>query len=197
MKYFMKKYGIGFGYSIALLIAIVLVFASLVVDTIIIIKAHSVDFVSPLFTYVQKGSSVFVWLATIYYGAYGYKVPHGNFLKNLYIIFSLYVGVNLVFCAYYNYFSYLLVFCMVITSTCSSFMAGRLDKIEKNKKIIVLVGILSFIGDVCKVTLFPINIYVITNFNRTVMWFTMSFAYVARYKVHKEAGLLDNEVNSK
>ncbi len=147
---------------------------------------------------LQTAASPITFLILIvgfaYYALIGYKKPHGNMLRYLFLFY--------VICSCYFILGYVQAYPLYVNAfgmakiVAFTYVAGRLDKVNKNKYIL---GALIFI-DIC----FDIyNIYTfarmgILNFNTFVgsissllFTVTVTLAYTIRYDLHKEAGLTD------
>ena len=140
--------------------------------------------------------SLIVALITIWYALIGYKQPHGNSLRFAYFVFSLTIGLRAIADStgseQYGKGVLLLIAALIL-----AYISGRLNKIEKNKKLMVLVGIL-FLADAIisivgarkpSLTLFRI-IGIIAPMG---FLFAFGLTYIARYEQHKEAGLEEKQ----
>ena len=129
-----------------------------------------------------------------YYALLGYKKPHGNMLRYLfllYVICSCYFQLRFIqsFPFYVNAF-------YMVKIVAFTYVAGRLDKVNKNKYI---MGVLIL----AEIAFAIYNIYTYAgagrlNFNIFLagissLTFTgaAALAYIIRYDLHKEAGLAD------
>ncbi|MBQ0136335.1 MAG: hypothetical protein KBS43_06335, partial [Oscillospiraceae bacterium] len=80
-----------------------------------------------------------------------------------------------------------------IATVLAAYIGGRLDKIEKNKPLMVVTGVVLLASVI--VVQFVLSGFI---FPRTVgtcvrlfVWIALCTAYVARYEEHKAAGLAD------
>jgi len=151
----------------------------------------------------------------LYYNFLGYKKPHGNMLRYGFLLFGSFLIIRI---AADNTFS---VGTLIITvaGIMSVYMSGRLNKIEKNKYLVVVVLILLVVHIIIKEihigpVLFSENIVadaltaapemvgakpdgitgvclILRSLGIVFQWIALSLAYISRYKAHKEAGLLD------
>lgn len=143
----------------------------------------------------ELGGSVFIILI-IYYAVVGYKKPHGNLLKVLFIVFGFYI-VFFTTIDKTDFYSYAINCCTAITALIIAYVSGRLDKINKNRVLMIIAGILLTIGAVFAVLYFfntnvPINLTTINGAIAPVLIYaSLGFVYTARYEEHKEAGLED------
>lgn len=131
-------------------------------------------------------------LLAMWYAFVGYKKPHGNVLRAVFFAFSVY----LVFqsgLAYRSgttpWTSYLLMFAALTVA----YISGRLNKIEKNKKLLVFAGILMIVFALVKIFDGSANSFsrIYGLFSSAILFAALSFAYIARYEEHKAAGLED------
>ena len=129
----------------------------------------------------------------IVYSAWGYKKPHGNMLK--YVMFLFSVGVLSQSIAPTSLQSAslgtLYDCCAGFASLLIAYISGRLNKIEKNKVLMFLAGILLSVSEVILICNMPsfrmtrLSAYLV----QPLLWFALGFAYTARYEEHREAGL--------
>ncbi len=156
--------------------------------------------------------SFIAWVITlasiIYYALAGYKLPHGNLLRFIFLLLSLTClnGVidtaqlipyhevsdlnNLLLIIGFDGISVLLI----------AYVGGRLDKIKKNYLPIVLITIAQLGESIVSVFVYDsftafsgwsCFVQVVWSFTNCIIWFDIAFAYILRYKEHKEAGLTD------
>lgn len=141
-------------------------------------------------------SDIVMIFAVLYYTFIGYKKPHGNMLRAVFFCFGVYLALNgsfdladgeaiLFYSGLGEVFSALLL----------TYIAGRLDKIEKNKFLLIIVGVIQLICST--VIAFYLHVFQ-GGFSASVSVYTMvtgiallGYAYTARYEVHKAAGLED------
>ncbi len=144
-----------------------------------------------------------VFLSVAYYTVIGYKKPHGNLLRNMFLLYSFFCAGEMIAMVFYaNEHGYLNTFfprsisMLVLIALCvvlTAFVAGRLDKIKKNFILLALI-IAALIAvsllDIGKPP-FPQLVYVLWSFVPVFVWLDLVTAYVLRYREHKEAGLAD------
>ena len=129
-----------------------------------------------------------------YYALLGYKKPHGNMLRYLfllYVICSCYFMLKGIqaFPLYVNAFGMAKI--VVI-----AYVAGRLDKVNKNKYILGALIILDICFDIYNIYTFArmgmlnFNTFV-GSISSLLFTATVTLAYTIRYDLHKEAGLTD------
>lgn len=131
-------------------------------------------------------------LLTGYYTLIGYKKPHGNLLRYCMFAFAFLLVIEMV--SFVNMSSQINMMLNLTAALLMAYMAGRLNKFDKNKYIIILILILLafsvFISpmgsasgagkDALRGSLMGITIF--------VLWLALSFVYTVRYKDHKDAG---------
>ena len=133
---------------------------------------------------------------TVYYMFVGYKIPHGNLLKYLFII----VDLTALFYFWdsftqmekaFDVYELLLLLQIAIIA----YVAGRLNKFKENIALLSIVFIMEVITFSHASVVFNIpadsimrriNVY-----NLAIIQLAMIVSYIARYKEHKEAGLAD------
>ena len=144
---------------------------------------------------VHISKTIFICLSYIlilYYGLYGYKVPHGNLLKYLMLFLALLLVNEIaleVGGKYPNLLSDRTLIPAAITGLCIvmiSYMAGRLDRFNKNIYLFAIVLVLLVVR---AVMMSHYRTIMFSNFSDVIIWFDINCAYVLRYKQHKQAGL--------
>lgn len=129
-----------------------------------------------------------------YYALFGYKKPHGNMLRYL---FLFYVICSCYFLLYYVpvYPFYANAF-GIAKIVAFAYIAGRLDKVNKNKYILGVLIVVDLCFDIYNVYTFGVLgmlnfITFIGCISSLLFTTTVTLAYVIRYDLHKEAGLRD------
>ena len=130
------------------------------------------------------------------YAVFGYKKPHGNMLRTVFLTFSILTVYASISFASHNNTSMIVSFGLIFACSASvivGFVAGRLNKIEKNKKLLAL-SLLLLIANTVVINIsmpdFMIAAVVASSIPALIL-FALIFAYVARYEEHKAAGLED------
>ena len=126
------------------------------------------------------------------YALAGYKVPHGNALRYLFLLFALVCLVGIVSVvgettkadAGYNTLRGVVVIL-------SAYVAGRLDHFKENVIIMSVIGVLMLISSIIISADFKGFFGGISCFTFFILWVDLMIAYILRYKEHKEAGLTD------
>jgi len=72
-----------------------------------------------------------------------------------------------------------------------AYICGRLNRIEKNKILMIVVGVILVALAAIQVIGTSRFMRSITSISNVVYWLTLCLAYIARYEEHKEAGLSD------
>lgn len=134
-----------------------------------------------------------MYLLVLYYVLFGYKKPHGNMLRYLFVAFAAHLAICVALSDYYQTFT-ILRFLYLPALIIVSYIAGRLNKITKNSPLMIATTIIFVI--VAIVTSFSV-LYLSTAdwilcFNELILWFDLVLVYQVRFKLHKEAGLLDD-----
>ncbi len=84
-------------------------------------------------------------------------------------------------------------FCVVLGALIVTYIAGRLNKIEKNKILLTVSGIL-LLGSCLWIIERGFEIRrLINSFEPIIIHAALSFAYIARYEEHKTAGLEESK----
>ena len=141
---------------------------------------------------------VFVLCAlTIYYAISNFKVPHGNLLKYLFLVFSLMCLVGFL-CddaaestfKTYTFINQILRGVVVIFS---AYIAGRLDRIKENTVLLVVNGLILLVTSIVNIVLYKITDLTLIIFMSSffILWVNLTIAYIFRYYGHKEAGSED------
>lgn len=138
-------------------------------------------------------------LLAMWYAFVGYKKPHGNVLRAVFFAFSVYLVFQSGLASrsdvtpgpsyFLPWTSYFLMFAALTVA----YISGRLNKIEKNKKLIVFAGILMIVFALVKLFDGHANTFsrIYGLFSSAILFTALSCAYIARYEEHKAAGLAD------
>ena len=147
--------------------------------------------------------------AIIYYALAGYKRPHGNRLRAIFILLSLtclncVIGSAIAIPNFTGNDMNLQLMIIGLDGICVlliAYIGGRLDKIKKNIIPMILITAAQIVKPVLFVSLYAdllsachglmILVNVMWNFSICVLWLDIAFAYILRYREHKEAGLTD------
>ena len=135
------------------------------------------------------GFSFIMAFLSIYYAAFGYQVPHGNFMKYLCLVYALYMAVDIVLCVAGDRQTVLRVIPSVIMVMCVSYMSGRLVKYKKNIVISAIVAVAAAVYGVACIVGSSLNIWeTLGAFDKLVLWVSVALSYLVRFKSHKDAG---------
>ena len=197
-----NKKKLGTGAVVGIVILAVLSVAALVCSIIGSIQYFGYFDVTPGFV-----AWVIMFAAIIYYAFAGYKRPHGNLLRAIYILMSLTCLNGVIDSAkYMNLFEgnelnmqLLIVGLDGICVLLIAYMSGRLDKIRKNTIPMILITAAQIVKSVIFIPLYdPFSeygaaglVHIVWNFSTCILWLDIAFAYILRYREHKEAGLTD------
>ena len=136
---------------------------------------------------------VFVmYFVVLIYSLWGYKKPHGNMLRYVIFAFGLVIMLKLLLPGRPDTgaANYAANGCDGLAVTLIVFMSGRLQNIDKNKILMLTVGILLTAGGV--ILSFVNPAFNINSFARSlsqpICWAALCLAYTARYEQHKAAG---------
>ena len=141
-------------------------------------------------------------IAIIYYASVGYKRPHGNLLRVIFLLLSLTCLNGVVdsatcmplFEGNDSSLQLLIIGFDGISVLLIAYVGGRLDKIKKNTFPLILITAAQIAKSVLFVSLhnaWQEPVHIVWNFSTCILWLDIAFAYILRYKEHKEAGLAD------
>ena len=174
------------------------------VGTIAEVYMTLVGYFSPQ-TFIQMVVYLFLLALIIYYVFNAYKKPHGDLLRYLFVLISfncLTIILDEIESMYHynlslNYMRWF-VGLIGIAAILSAYISGRLDKINRNVLPIVIITLALFAKNFFYFT-FP-DFYapyglieIIWYFATFILWLDIVFAYVLRYREHKEAGLEEDK----
>ena len=206
----MENKKIGKGFNILLYVAAVLTVFCLVMSIRGVILSDS----TPLLRVI----AIFIGYAlVIFYGVYGYKKPHGDLLRYTMIGLAILLVLSIVADQILrdpgevpveigalaegirpqgppdmtgsSFARPLETLATGLVIILSSYIAGRLNKIEKNKYLFTLGLVLLVIRVLVNIGNTQI---MLADINEIVLWLDLNCAYMLRYHEHKEAGLIDN-----
>ena len=179
--------------KVGLIISIVLCVLLLIISAISIVILFSAGRIAA----GTRSCLCFVMaIVTIWYATVGYKQPHGNALRFTYFAFSLglalHAAVDSTKSEHFAAFILMLFAALII-----AYISGRLNKVEKNKKLLILVGLILLADAVIHFVMMDTStvefIRVVGYLTPMAYLFALGFAYTARYEQHKEAGLEDKQ----
>ena len=144
---------------------------------------------------VPVSKSLFVclgFLSIIYYALYGYKVPHGNHLKGIILLFALILVDGLGLEAgriLPGLTDQAVLYSACVTGVCIGivcYVAGRLHKFNQNIYLITLTTILLIVRIILMLNA---RMVMFGNIADAIIWVDITCVYAIRYKQHREAGL--------
>lgn len=134
-----------------------------------------------------------VYVFVLYYALSGYKIPHGNLLRAEFLVFSVSLVAQVIMPKPDS--GVLLTvstLCTALGALIVAYTAGRLNKIEKNRKLLILSGALLFAGCCLSSMIRDFGIRrMINSFEPIIVSAALGFAYTARFEEHRAAGLED------
>jgi len=146
---------------------------------------------SPLWS---KIVCVIMYLLIAAYTFIGYKKPHGNMLKYLYLLYACSLLASLASNVIYGTVLYALLTATVILIV--GYIAGRLDRIGQNRILMLVVLVIElYIYGVAVMVFKPSLFGALGVVSPLIMWIDLCVAYLTRYKLHKLAGLVDEPKN--
>ena len=185
-----NKKKLGTGAIIGIIALAVLSVAELIVNYVYSIRIYSIA--AMLFELVPY---TFMFIAIAYYAAAGYKKPHGDLLRAVFLVFSFScLGTIVSQVAFEGSFGTISFFIfMGVVALLTAYMGGRLDKIKKNYGLLIITTLALLVKSILFFLSLPNKSFSILlwNFSTFVLWLDIAVAYILRYKEHKEAGLAD------
>ena len=152
-----------------------------------------------ILTGIELATFVLVFLFVAYYAISGYKKPHGNLMRYMFGLFALNclcLALNEVETIYDSmYYKLIFIGIAAVVAILSVYVGGRLNKLKENLVIIIAITLLLAFRCVyhCLTDRVVFGaLQILMNFSTFIVWIDIVFAYVLRYKEHKEAGLVDN-----
>ena len=178
--------------KIGFLICLILAIAGLVVTAVSLVGriAKPGDTIVPIF---HDAVNLLIYIFVFYYVLIGYKIPHGNLLRGLFFGFSVNLILQITMpkpAGKSGVILYLSMLCIAFGALIIAYMAGRLNKIEKNKKLLIVSGFLLLAGCCLSVINRSFEIRRLIVFcEPIIVHAALGLAYTARYEEHKAAGL--------
>ena len=185
-----NKKKLSTGALIGIVILAVLSVAGIIIDYVYTIRVYPV--LSVLFELVPY---TFLFIAIVYYAAAGYKKPHGDLLRAVFLLFSFSCFASVVSEVAYEgsvgTVSYVIL--MGIAALLTAYTGGRLYKIKKNYALLIIITLALLVKSILEFLTSPTGSFLILLWvsSTFVLWLDIAFAYLLRYKEHKEAGLAD------
>lgn len=140
------------------------------------------------FAWLHAAITLLMYSAVLLFAWGEYKSPFGNMKKNTMLFFSVCVMLQGIVPS-----SELTVVQAIFQRAAScaaammiTYMAGRLNKLEKNKLLMVLIGLLIVIGRCFAVFCAEFRfVKALDNLSEPLIWAVLCCGYIARYKEHK------------
>ena len=152
-------------------------------------------FVVPGYIHIILDLLLFTFI--LVYSFIGYKKPHGNMLRYVYFGFSVYLLAFACMDFMMKRTNYIANSMVAFSALLIAYVSGRLDKMTKNKIILVLVGILLLVADIYTFAADPNHgfdiITMIGMSSGLIAHAAIGFAYVSRYEEHKTDDNLDDK----
>ena len=137
---------------------------------------------------------IIVTVLNVYYMFVGYKKPHGNLLRYVFIIATLEAILIfwITFTKLQKLFGIYELF-LLLEIAIISYVAGRLNKFKQNIVLLSVAFIMAVIVAIYSFSLRNLTSVIakISQFNVPIIILGLIVSYIARYKEHKEAGLED------
>lgn len=177
--------------KLSLTLSTILVLIAIIIGVYNLIKAFS----STKFavSVINSICNLVLCVLVSYYAIEGYKKPHGNLLREIFVAYGISVVIETTFAAASS--SMLMILNKILwylTALIIVYVAGRLDKIEKNKKLLLLATILQIVRCVLQFINGNPSVYsILAKIDVLILMFALCSAYFARYEEHKAAGLED------
>jgi len=156
--------------------------------------------------------SICLYLLLVIYSCWGYKVPHGNFLKVIGLFLTcaiIYTGlsvvspieIQIVELHNFQFINSILTYLFLVAAIIVVYVSGRLDKHRTNAALLVIAIIMLIISisyyqgvitevlnarEATQQIQFAVHL---SSFNPAILVATFSIAYLTRYESHIHAGL--------
>ena len=181
----------------------IVVLAVLSLAALISYIVMTVEYCSGVHRLFEIVATSVLFIAVAYYAIAGYKKPHGDLLRCVFLVFSAknFVAIisDILFLTEHSEFSQLGIILGIILRGISiiltAYVSGRLDKVKKNAVPLAIV-LISHLANVLlwyfmfyrvECSVFEI-LYISTSL---IFCIDLIIAYVLRYREHKQAGLAD------
>ena len=150
----------------------------------------------PAIKIAQIIANIATVIMILYYMLFGYKKPHGNSLRNIFVISAILIIARLILPHTHienDVLRYVAKSGFGLAAILIAFVGGRLNKIKQNKILMIIIGVSLLIPSVIVAASFPEFIFMrgISSMAQPIGWLALCIAYVARFEEHKAAGLAD------
>lgn len=146
----------------------------------------------------QSVAPVVMLVITVIYALYGYRKPHGNHVRYLILIYSVYMSSMVLAKQNPGNMPDYIGYVNMATVILSSYMAGRLDRYKQNliiSAVILVLQIIHIYPFMCFYVEY--NSLTFINFFKSVgpisVWLAIAASYIVRFKPHKEAGIEEDK----
>lgn len=150
--------------------------------------------------FIRPVLNIALCLLIMFYAFLGYKKPHGNMLRFTFFAFSVYLLAFAMIDAMTMRGSTIENGLTAFSALLIAYISGRLNKLEKNRVLLVITGaalavnvVLGVISVCSHVGAFELGL-LLPFFRQSVSLVALAalgFAYTARYEAHKADGLED------
>ena len=169
-------------------------FAKIIVLLLCVLSAISCIITFPRVKSISKIIDFVVTCLTVYYMFVGYKKPHGDLLRYLFIIFTLEYMFDLWYNATIHSITLSIYELLCMTAfAITAYVSGRLNKFKENIVLLSIALALSVITNVHAIVALNIAapLEKIVVFCKAIVLAALTISYITRYQEHKEAGLED------
>lgn len=151
-------------------------------------------FVGTVFELLKEPAIIHFYVALVemgllfYYVIAGFKKPHGNLLR--YIIWIFVLFLMFLFSGAVMMQNQISAILLIVLISVTSYVSGRLNKIKQNMVLFILLFIINIVFNFMVLTdgytgMAPDMVFVY--FITSILWLDITFAYILRYHMHKEA----------
>ena len=182
--------------KVGLVVSVILAFVGLGFTTYNIVNLL-IDTPVKIPQLIRNSTNCVMFISILFYAFVGYKKPHGNMLRGLFFTFGAILALNIMTLGLdatvsASLFSTIRNTCDIFAALLIVYVSGRLNKVEKNKKLLFFSGVLLFIRYIMSIIKGPfIFNSLIGSVCPMIVLAALGLIYVTRYKEHKEAGLID------
>ncbi len=139
----------------------------------------------------QDCVNLIIYALVLLYSLSGYKTPHGNLLRGLFFAFGISLIVKVILPNPTGGLVYIFAdFCTAVGALVVAYLAGRMDKIEKNKNLLFVAGIFLLAGIILTVMAVDFSILgLIGSCASIIVLAALGVSYTSRYEEHKTVGV--------
>ena len=198
----MEKEGTGFVEYICIGILFLLSLLNCVVDVY-----GNIQYYSGITSTLAIAASVVAYVFVFYYIIYGYKKPHGNLMKYIFLLYAFRIAINIVD-VFTTESSDIISNPLVtnievgvirfVSAVLIVYVSTRLGNLKKNVPVMLVITFsLLLLSSIyySNYSTIMINEFltIIWDYGVFIQWMDIVFAYLFRFNKHKEAGLSDEE----